>query len=144
MRLTRGIRNNNPANIRRSSSHWIGLITQQNGWKDKSFCQFSEMRFGVRALVCLLRTYYCKHHLKSVHDIILRYAPTSENNTYAYIKSVSASVNVDSWQDLCLFDSMGQIVNQMNLFCLCHSICWIESQYILTYDFFSSVVLPIL
>lgn len=144
MKITRGIRNNNPANIRRSCVHWMGLVTLLNGRKDSSFCQFSEMRFGVRALVVLLRTYYCKHNLKTVHDILLRYAPTSENDTYGYIKTVSSAVGVESWDDLNIFTDNGEVLDTFKLFRLCRAICSVESGYLLNYDTFKSVVLTIL
>ena len=39
----RGIRNNNPLNIRRSADKWQGLKAQQ---EDREFFQFSEMKWG--------------------------------------------------------------------------------------------------
>lgn len=96
MKNVRGIRNNNPANIRRGSN-WKGLVPflidpcNNQRYYDKVFCQFETMTYGVRALIVLLRTYNYKYKLHSVHDIIHRFAPLSENNTYSYI------VNVCRW-----------------------------------------------
>src|SRR5574344_2861845 len=87
---TRGIRNNNPANIRRGCN-WKGLLRQQ---KDREFCQFVTMTWGVRALLITLRTYVVKHHLHTVRKIITRWAPPSDgNNTEAYIKFVEKEIN---------------------------------------------------
>lgn len=82
---TRGIRNNNPANIRRGCN-WKGLTEKQT---DKEFCQFTTMTWGVRALLITLRTYVVKHHLHTIREIITRWAPPSDgNNTEKYIEFV--------------------------------------------------------
>ena len=44
--LPRGIRNNNPLNIRRGKDQWKGLRAQQT---DASFCQFESLEYGWRA-----------------------------------------------------------------------------------------------
>jgi len=82
----RGIRNNNPLNIRRSGSKWKGLSKQQT---DKAFCQFDEMKYGWRAAFYLLcYTYWKVWGCNSVRTIISRWAPDNENNTESYIKRV--------------------------------------------------------
>lgn len=86
---TRGIRNNNPANIRRGCK-WRGLAEKQT---DREFCQFVTMKWGVRALLVTLRTYVVKHHLHTVREIITRWAPHSDgNNTEKYIEFVERAV----------------------------------------------------
>lgn len=86
---TRGIRNNNPANIRRGG-YWRGLVNKPT---DKEFCQFISMLWGVRALLITLRTYVVKHHLYTVREIITRWAPpTDGNNTEKYIEYVEKEV----------------------------------------------------
>ena len=83
----RGIRNNNPLNIRRTKrSSWLGMRDDQT---DKSFCQFTKMRYGWRAAFMLLKLYYAQHKLHTVRQIISRWAPPSDgNNTEAYIAHV--------------------------------------------------------
>ena len=84
--IPRGIRNNNPLNIRRSRDQWKGLRAQQ---RDKEFCQFESMSYGFRAaFVILTRTYYQVHHLATIRAIVGRWAPPTENNTPAYIAAV--------------------------------------------------------
>lgn len=80
----RGLRNNNPANIRRGSS-WLGLSKNQN---DKLFCQFESISYGIRAFLVLMRTYHYKYKLNTIAKILHRFAPLSENNTYYYIAFV--------------------------------------------------------
>ena len=81
MKLSRGIRNNNPANIRRSATKWAYLKPVQS---DKQFCQFLEMRYGIRAFFILMRTYRYKYGLKTPREIINRFAPASENDVESY------------------------------------------------------------
>ena len=93
VKLPRGLRNNNPLNIRITPAQrngfkdrWLGMCKEQT---DKAFCQFTEMKYGWRAAFLLLtRNYYHVHHLYTPKDIIMRWAPPSENNTEAYIKFV--------------------------------------------------------
>ncbi|MDO9011326.1 MAG: hypothetical protein Q7U78_05900 [Gallionella sp.] len=93
----RGIRNNNPGNIRHSSTHWQGMEAQQT---DAAFVQFTTPEYGIRALNKLLDTYAGKYGLTTVQGIITRWAPASENNTAAYIKSVAAQIGVTPGEQL--------------------------------------------
>lgn len=83
--LPRGYRNNNPLNLRRSSDKWRGLEPVQ---RDKQFFQFIRMCYGWRAALVTIRTYIVKYRLKTVEDIISRWAPCSENDTDEYIARV--------------------------------------------------------
>ena len=86
MMLPRGIRNNNPLNIRRGKDQWKGLRAQQT---DASFCQFESLEFGWRAAFYLLtRTYYHKYRLFTIRAIINKWAPPNENLTATYIQNV--------------------------------------------------------
>ena len=85
--IARGIRNNNPLNIRRSKDKWKGMRMQQT---DPSFCQFETLEYGWRAAFYLLtRTYYHKYRLFTIRAIISKWAPPMENKTEAYIANVS-------------------------------------------------------
>ena len=86
--LPRGIRNNNPLNIRRTAKdQWKGLRAQQT---DASFCQFERLEYGWRAAFYLLtRTYYYKYRLFTIRAIINKWAPPQENLTSTYIANVS-------------------------------------------------------
>ena len=55
--MTRGMRNNNPLNIRHSADHWQGAAAEQ---QDKSFVQFESMAYGYRAAWKVLDS-YCLH-----------------------------------------------------------------------------------
>ena len=85
--LPRGIRNNNPLNIRRSKDQWQGMKKVQS---DTQFCQFETLDWGWRAAFKLLtRTYYHQYRLYTIRTIISRWAPPNENNTRVYIENVS-------------------------------------------------------
>ena len=88
----RGIRNNNPGNIRHGEK-WEGLSDKQT---DSSFCVFVSPEYGIRALAKVLLTYYKKYQLNTVKKIISRYAPPNENETESYIKSVANQLGVAS------------------------------------------------
>lgn len=88
----RGIRNNNPANIR-WGENWEGL--KKDGKKqDPSFCVFTEAQYGIRALAKILITYYLRHGINTVRGIIMRYAPPVENDSVSYIEHVAKELGV--------------------------------------------------
>jgi hypothetical protein len=86
---SRGIRNNNPLNIRHSADRWEGARIEQT---DKSFVQFQTMAYGYRAAWKVLESYwkYFKRQRQpfTVAHIIARWAPPSENHTDAYVSTV--------------------------------------------------------
>ncbi|HGF8676305.1 TPA: structural protein [Salmonella enterica subsp. enterica] len=92
MNTPRGIRNNNPGNIRWGDD-WKGLAPKSQR-TDKDFCQFITPEYGIRAMIVILRNYQRKHGLNTISGIINRWAPTNENNTQAYIDSVAKSTGV--------------------------------------------------
>ena len=109
----RGIRNNNPLNIRLSKDKWQGQINGKGNIDGNSslsseraggeavFCQFSSMEFGWRAaFVILCKTYYGKYKLRTIRDIVSRWAPAKENNTEAYIRHVSDYTGIGPDRDL--------------------------------------------
>lgn len=89
---TRGWRNNNPFNLRKSSDRWQGLAREQT---DPAFFQFESLDYGIRAGLIVLRNYYARYGLDTVRGIIHRFAPPSENNTDAYVAHVARQLGVD-------------------------------------------------
>ena len=75
-------------NIRRNGKdQWRGMAEVQS---DRAFVQFKSLEWGWRAAFYLLtRTYYHKYRLYTIRGIISRWAPSSENDTSAYIANVS-------------------------------------------------------
>lgn len=90
--LPRGIRNNNPGNIRHGAN-WLGL--NPNGRNiDSAFCVFESPVLGIRALAKVLINYKKIHGLNTVRQIVSRYAPPNENQTTAYIQTVAKQLEV--------------------------------------------------
>ena len=83
--LPRGMRNNNPLNIRHCASRWLGMADEQT---DKDFVQFKALRWGIRAAFVIIRTYIKQYRCDTITRIVSRWAPASENNTKAYIDRV--------------------------------------------------------
>lgn len=88
---SRGERNNNPGNIRISGSNWQGKISGQ----DSAFETFDSPENGIRALAKLLKNYAGAGY-NTIRKIISRYAPSNENNTLAYVNSVSAYMGISA------------------------------------------------
>ena len=104
----RGIRNNNPGNIRVTKDKWMGLRAVQ---ADKEFFQFITPKWGYRALIRTLQNYRKRHGCETIGDFIRRWAPPSENNTLSYIRFVCEKMgvppayvpNVEDKVTMCLF-----------------------------------------
>lgn len=96
-RTPRGIRNNNPGNLRRNSDPWQGLSERQG---DVEFFTFKDSVYGIRALARTLIAYQDKHDLRTIRQIVSRWAPPTENNTNAYVRAVAADTGLDADQPL--------------------------------------------
>lgn len=83
----RGIRNNNPLNIRFNSGNtWLGKVYEDEK-KDKEFEEFQAMKYGYRAAAFLIHR-YIEGGKDTVEAIINKWAPPSENQTGKYIYNV--------------------------------------------------------
>lgn len=89
--MSRGIRNNNPGNLRLGKVRYKGERTRSS---DRAFRQFESMVWGYRAMFVLLHTYALKHNCHTIRTIINRYAPPSENHTENYIRRVSHATHL--------------------------------------------------
>ncbi|MDR2806263.1 MAG: structural protein P5 [Dysgonamonadaceae bacterium] len=80
----RGIRNNNPLNIRHNGDLFQGEIRPGT---DKLFKQFSSPAYGYRAAFITLGTYWSRGW-NTIEKIVGHWAPPNENNTEGYIEKV--------------------------------------------------------
>lgn len=98
----RGIRNNNPLNIKRGS-RWVGLAAEQT---DKVFCVFTSMDFGCRAAHILARRYImgtapsCRRVKRNTVALFIRHW-CPDDTAAAYIHSVCS---ITGWQSNMLLD----------------------------------------
>lgn len=91
----RGIRNNNPGNIRRNNVNWQGALSRaavdQAGLEwDDTFVQFDTPANGVRAIGHILMSYQARN-LVSVDSIIRTWSATDQD---AYVANVSDALQV--------------------------------------------------
>lgn len=86
----KGIRNNNPLNIRHNDSNeWTGQI----GVDSDGFVIFDSPENGYRAATKILLS-YGNRGLNTLEQIIGTWAPPSENDTDSYIHSVALKVGI--------------------------------------------------
>lgn len=84
MKTVRGIRNNNPGNIKTycwlsSYVSWNGELTCAEN-TDGVFCQFKRFADGVRAMIKLLKTYKTKYQINTIDNLISRWdCPTAQH-----------------------------------------------------------------
>ena len=88
--MIRGIRNNNPLNIRRGTSQWVG---RRERVTDKDFEEFTSMAYGYRAAWKLMDTYRLRLRQENknytLENIIHRWAPPEDGNpTKEYLHTV--------------------------------------------------------
>lgn len=94
MALPRGIRNNNPLNLRKGNN-WQG---ERHPQRDSQFEEFETIEFGLRAAFVLLRNYITgyggrRQKFDTISKIIRRWAPPTENATQRYIDKVASIVD---------------------------------------------------
>lgn len=89
--LPRGIRNNNPLNIR-VGNVWQGEVKKPT---DGAFEQFISMKWGVRAAFVILRRYIKRYGHNTIRSIVSTWAPSNENNTNAYVDFVAKRTNIN-------------------------------------------------
>lgn len=91
----RGIRNNNPLNVRKGSS-WRGERQIQS---DPQFEEFISMEWGIRAAFKLMRNHITgfkgsRPKMNTLRKLIAVWAPPTENATERYVDFVSAHVGL--------------------------------------------------
>lgn len=98
---TRGIRNNNPGNLRYTAIPWQGKLSYANNkdWSGtptnivKEFEQFSNMAYGIRAMAIDITGDVAENNY-SLGQLIYEFAPPSENNTALYIQQVKQNAGI--------------------------------------------------
>ena len=114
---SRGIRNNNPLNIRRNpANQWQGLRPVQ---ADKLFCQFKAMKWGLRAAIKLLDN-YIRRGAQTPRQIISRWAPPSENDTASYVRKACQRAGLDPDFPVLFWADLRKLIKAM---------AWIESRF---------------
>lgn len=112
---SRGIRLNNPGNIRRGTIRWIGQASVQN---DPVFVAFVSPEFGFRAMFKVFFAYRARG-IDTLREIIATWAPPTENDTVAYLGDIIGRTGFHADAPLDLRD-IEQAIN------LAHAITWHE------------------
>ena len=115
MKETRGIKNNNPFNIKKNINKpiWKGEIFPST---DKVFSQFTNMEYGIRAGLLLLKNNYLN---RTLEQAINKYAPPIENPTNNYIEFVEKISGI----------KRNEILNINHLIDLAYSILYFENGF---------------
>lgn len=111
-RVPRGIRNNNPGNIKRSNSQWVGKVGN-----DGTFEIFDTAENGIRAMGRLLRTYRNSYGLNTIRGIVTRWtageSSTIQNN---YVKHIVNKTGIAEHLQLVSVSQYADVVEQMIFF----------------------------
>jgi hypothetical protein len=100
VKVSRGIRNNNPGNIRHGADKWQGMASEQ---PDSQFIKFVSAQYGIRAMARILASYR-RRGLVTVRQIINTWAPPvgqdAQGNRYtqnsdAYVAHVARVLQVE-------------------------------------------------
>lgn len=111
--LPRGLRNNNPLNIRiNPANQWMGAADEQ---RDPQFVQFTSIVWGLRAGIVIIRNWLMaaarKNESLTMGRIISKWAPASDgNNVPAYISKVHRLSGI-AQHDNVVYSDKNQIVN---------------------------------
>lgn len=97
----RGIRLNNPFNLKSNNIFWEGLVKPSS---DPVFCQFESPIMGLRAGYINIKM-QLKEGFDTVYKLITKYAPNSDhNNTSAYIQAVCKRLDKNADEQLTMYD----------------------------------------
>jgi hypothetical protein len=95
----RGIRNNNPGNIKYNvANDWQGQTGQDSG----GFATFDTEANGIRAIAVILKNYSSHYGLNTVDGLIRRWSATDQD---AYVANVSAALGVSPYDSIDITDT---------------------------------------
>lgn len=102
----RGLRNNNPGNIRHGEQ-WQGMATEQT---DPSFITFASPEYGIRAMAKVLKNYQSLYGLNTLAKIAARWAPPNENDTVAYTIALEKFTGIPANQPINVADQLNKLI----------------------------------
>jgi len=112
---TLAVRNKNLGNIRYSpANNWLGQVGQNSG-----FVVFESYRLGVRALIKLIDRYVDVYGLKTVYQVLCRWAPIEDgNDPVAYAKAVETLTGLKPHDQ----------ITKENMWKLVKGMAWVEGR----------------
>jgi hypothetical protein len=91
--LPRGIRNNNPGDLR-PGLPWQGIAGIDTALPDPPYLRFVDPEHGIRALVRTLISYRDHHGIDTLAGVFARWAPAADgNDPDAYAASVASALD---------------------------------------------------
>jgi murein DD-endopeptidase MepM/ murein hydrolase activator NlpD len=124
-----GIRNKNYLNVKNGSSPWMDADGKESQTDSRGHAIFAEPAYGVRAGILLLRKYYFSHNLRTIAEILARWAPATDtigslpdappNSPLEYSTFVARRMGISYNERLDIFNankSIGNIARLKDLF----------------------------
>lgn len=96
---------NNPGNLVKSNSHWVGEVHKQG-----RFTAFKSSHYGLRALCIVLLRYEQRHKIRTVEQLVNRFAPKHENNHRKYVNFLCKKLGVTKRQKISISKVMPILV----------------------------------
>ena len=103
--LARGIRNNNPGNLRvrgASRGEWIG----QKGNDHHGFLTFYRPVEGLHALACALVEHAGRDHVNTVVGLVAEFSPGGESSERSYSKYLAEELDVGEFEKINIPDRL--------------------------------------
>lgn len=103
---TRGLRNNNPCNLKSSkNTKWDGQVGS-----DGKFIIFESPEYGIRACAKNLKNYQQKNGLDTLRSMVYRMGPPHENDTKKYVRNLSNIVGVSPDEKINVLKHLPEII----------------------------------
>lgn len=103
---TRGLRNNNPCNLKSSkNTKWDGQVGS-----DGKFIIFESPEYGIRACAKNLKNYQHKNGLDTLRSMVYRMGPPHENDTKKYVRNLSNIVGVSPDEKINVLKHLPEII----------------------------------
>jgi hypothetical protein len=94
----RGVRLNNPTNIRHGRSAWRGMAREQ---PDPDFVAYEEPLYGLRAAAVLLANYRRRYGIGTLGAVAARWAPADDHNdVLAYTATLARVSRYDADREI--------------------------------------------
>lgn len=104
-KLPRGIRNNNPGNLRPGGPTWLGVAGSDMDQPDPPYLRFVDPEHGIRAIAMTLRSYEDRHGIHTLDQVFARWAPAGDrNDPERYAAQVAAALGKAAGESIDLHD----------------------------------------
>jgi hypothetical protein len=125
MSETLGKRNNNYLHVKNGATPWLDKDGKDSGTDERGHAVFKDPAYGVRAGILTLRAYFFKHQLRTIAQILARWAPVTDtigslpgaprNSPIEYSTFVAGRMGISYNRTLDIFDEDKSIGNLSRL-----------------------------